>query len=386
MPAVSADLPPIAIPFNKPFLCGAELEYIAEAIRYGHSAGDGPFTRRAQQIIESIVGSPSALLTTSCTHALEMAAILLGIERGDEVIVPSFTFVSTANAFALRGATPVFCDIRPDTLNIDEGKLEALITPRTRAIVVVHYAGVGCAMDAILDIARRHKIAVVEDNAHGFLGSFRGRPLGSFGSLATLSFHETKNIICGEGGALLVNDPALIPRAEIIREKGTNRARFFRGQIDKYSWVDIGSSYVPSDILAAYLVAQLESRADIQKRRQAIWTRYSSELAEWAQLNGVSLPFVPPECAQPFHMFYLLLPSLGSRQALIAHLRQAGILSVFHYVPLHSSEMGRMFGGDRAHCPVTDDVSARLLRLPFYNGLTTEEQTRVIERVKAFRP
>src|SRR5688572_25081944 len=346
-----------AIRFNQAFLTGRELEYMAQAVADGHISGDGPFTRRARAMLEKLTGSRAALLTTSCTHALEMAALLLEIGAGDEVIVPSFTFVSTANAFALRGARPVFVDIRPDTLNIDERLVERAISSRTRAIVPVHYAGVGCEMDALQDIASRHGLAIVEDNAHGLFGRYRGRALGSFGDMATLSFHETKNVTCGEGGALLVNDECLITRAEIIREKGTERSRFFRGQVDKYTWCDLGSSYVLSDMLAAFLFAQLESAERIQARRRAMWEFYSDRLASWADTYGAALPQVPDHCTQAFHMFYVLLPSLDVRQALIAHLRAQGIMSVFHYLPLHLSGMGQRFGGRPGDCPVTEQIS-----------------------------
>lgn len=374
------------IPFNRPGLCGQELQYIAEAVSSGHLSGDGPFTRRCHTLLEARLGAPKALLTTSCTHALEMAALLLEVGPGDEVIVPSFTFVSTVNAFVLRGARPIFADIRPDTLNLDESRLEALITPRTRAIVAVHYAGVGCEMDAIGAIARRHGVPIVEDNAHGLFGSYRGRPLGTFGALATLSFHETKNISCGEGGALLVNDPALVRRAEIVREKGTNRSEFFRGQVDKYSWVDVGSSYLPSELLAAFLCAQLEAADRVQARRAALWHRYRTELADWTAAAGARLPTVPPWCDQAYHMFYMLLPSLEHRQALIAHLKARGILSVFHYLPLHVSPMGRQWGGRPGDCPVSEFVSDRLLRLPFYNDLSAADQGAVIDAVRTFVP
>ena len=371
-----------SIPFNHPSLAGNELSYISQAISTGHSSGDGLFTKRCHALLEGELSTAKALLTTSCTHALEMAALLLDIQPGDEVIIPDFTFVSTINAFVLRGARPVFADIRPDTLNLDETQLERLISPRTKAIVPVHYAGVGCEMDAILEIANRHGIAVVEDNAHGLFGKYKGRYLGSFGCLATQSFHETKNFTCGEGGALLINDPQHIERAEIIREKGTNRSRFFRGQVDKYTWVDIGSSYLPSDILAAFLYAQLEARDQIQASRQRIWHYYNDHLQAWAAANNVRLPIVPAHCEQPFHMFYLLLPSLEQRQALIEHLKGHGILSVFHYLPLHLSDMGRKFGGQPGDCPVTEDVSDRLLRLPFYNDLTEADQTSVCAAIK----
>ena len=307
-----------------------------------------------------------------------MAAFLLDIQPGDEVIVPSFTFVSTINAFVIRGARPVFIDIRPDTLNLDERLLADKISTRTKAILPVHYAGVGCEMDTIMRIAERQSLAVVEDNAHGLFGKYRGKPLGTFGNLATQSFHETKNFTCGEGGALLINDPGLIERAEIIREKGTNRSRFFRGQVDKYTWVDQGSSYLPSDILAAFLYAQLEAREAIQARRQQIWEYYYTHLADWAQAHAVGLPFVPAYCEQSYHMFYLLMPNLETRQALINHLKAEDIQAVFHYLPLHSSDMGARFGGKPGDCPVTEDISDRLLRLPFYNSLSESDQERVI--------
>ncbi len=373
-----------SIPFNRPCLAGNEYRYIAEAIANGHASGDGPFTRRCHELLEKELRVPRVLLTTSCTHALEMAAILLNCGPGDEVILPSFTFVSTANAFALRGARIVFSDIRPDTLNLDERKLESLITPRTKAIVPVHYAGVACEMDTICEVARRHGVSVVEDNAHGLFARYRGKYTGTIGCLGAQSFHETKNLTCGEGGALLVNDPELVERALIIREKGTNRNQFFRGQVDKYTWVDLGSSYLPSDLLAAFLYAQLEAREQIQAKRQRVWQNYSDRLQGWAAAHRAQLPSVPKECEQAYHMFYLLLPSLEFRQALIARLKSVGILSVFHYVPLHSSDMGRKCAARETSCPVTDDVSARLLRLPFYNDLTEAEQARVVSEITAF--
>ncbi len=369
------------IPFNRLTLAGAEFEYIRSAIDGMHTAGDGPFTRRCESLLAERLGAPRVLLTTSCTHALEMAALLLEIGPGDEVIVPSFTFVSTVNAFVLRGARPVFADIRPDTLNLCEEQLPSLVTERTKAIVPVHYAGVGCEMDAICRIAGERGIAVVEDNAHGLFGAYRGRPLGSFGALATQSFHETKNVTCGEGGALVLNDPTLAARAEIIREKGTNRSQFFRGEVDKYTWVDIGSSYVLSDLLAALLCAQLEQAERIQATRRRIWETYREGLDGWARARGVRLPIVPPHCEQPYHMFYLLLPSPEERDRLMAALRERKIHAVFHYLPLHLSGMGLRMGGKPGECPVTEDVSARLLRLPFYAGLAGEDQARVIEAV-----
>jgi dTDP-4-amino-4,6-dideoxygalactose transaminase len=374
------------IDFNRPAIVGKELYYISEAIHNGYSAGDGVFTKKCHAFLEQALGVPKILLTTSCTDALEMAALLLNIQPGDEVIVPSFTFVSTVNAFVLHGAKPVFIDIRPDTLNMDEVQLEILITPRTKAIVPVHYAGVGCEMDVIGEIAAKHNLTIVEDNAHGLFGKYKRQYLGTFGTFASQSFHETKNFTCGEGGALLINDPQYIERAEIIREKGTNRSRFFRGQVDKYTWVDVGSSFLPSDLLAAFLYAQLEAREEIQAKRRRIWEYYYEHLREWARDNGVQVPTIPSYCEQSYHMFYLLLPSLDQRQALIEHLKGCGILSVFHYLPLHLSDMGRRFGGKQGDCPVTEGVSDCLLRLPFYNDLTEADQARVVEAVLKFEP
>jgi dTDP-4-amino-4,6-dideoxygalactose transaminase len=375
----------ISIPFNQPSFVGGEQANIAQAIASGHISGDGHFTHKCHTYLEEILQVPKVLLTTSCTHALEMAAFLLGIEPGDEIIVPSFTFPTTASAFVIRGAKPVFIDIRADTLNMDEAQLEMRITPNTKAIVPVNYAGVGCEMDILLDIARCHRVSVVEDNAHGLFGKYKGKYLGTFGSLAAQSFHETKNFSCGEGGALLINDPQYIERAEIIREKGTNRSRFFRGEVDKYTWVDLGSSYLPSDILAAFLYAQLEARPRIQAKRRRIWEHYQKYLQDWSHSYDVQLPHVPGHCEQSYHMFYLLMPSLEQRQILIAHLKERGILSVFHYLPLHLSETGRLFGGKEGDCPVTEDVSERLVRLPFYNDLAQEDQDRVIEAILQVR-
>jgi dTDP-4-amino-4,6-dideoxygalactose transaminase len=374
------------IPFNRPTLAGSELDYLREALASGHHSGDGRFTYRCQELLERELGVAKVLLTTSGTHALEMAALLLEVGPGDEVLVPTFTFVSTANAFVLRGARPVFVDSRPDTLNLDERLLPERITPRTKAVVPVHYGGVGCAMDVLLTIAERHGLAVVEDNAHGLFGRYRDRWLGSIGPLAALSFHETKNFNCGEGGALLINDPKYVSRAEIVREKGTDRKRFFRGEVDKYTWVDQGSSYLPSDLLAAILWAQLERREAIQASRSLLWNNYREELGEWARERGVRLPVVPEDCAQPFHLFYLLLPTAEARAALISHLRKAGILAVFHYVPLHLSDMGRRFGGRPGDCPVAEDAADRLVRLPFFTSMTEAEQSAVIEAILAFTP
>ena len=357
------------IPFNRPGLAGNELRYIQESVDSGRISGDGVFTEKCRRLLEELLGARQVLLTTSCTTALELAALLLDLGPGDEVIMPSFTFVSTANAVVLRGARPVFADIRPDTLNLDERLLPAIVTPRTRAILPVHYAGVGCEMDAILTVARQHGLEVIEDNAHGLFGAYRGRPLGSLGGLAAQSFHETKNISCGEGGALVINDERYVERAEILREKGTNRSRMFRGQVDKYTWVDVGSSALPSDILAAFLYAQLEARDTIQAKRRRIWERYARELPSWARGLGIRLPSVPEHCEQPYHLFFLVTASLDQRTRLIAHLKQRGILAVFHYLPLHLSEMGQRLGGKPGDCPVTEDLSDRVLRLPLYNDL-----------------
>ncbi len=375
---------PLLIDFNRPVMVGKENEYMAQAIAEAKFSGDGPFTRKVSALLEQQLGVPKVLLTTSCTHALEMFAFLLDIQPGDEVILPSFTFVSTVNAFVLRGARPVFADIRPDTLNLDESRLEALITPRTKAVIPVHYAGVGCEMDAILEITGRHHVAVAEDNAHGLFGKYKGKNLGTFGVLAAQSFHETKNFTCGEGGALLINDPELVERAEIIREKGTNRSRFFRGQVDKYTWVDVGSSYLPSDILAAFLLAQLEQREKIQTHRRMVWTFYQEHLKDWALTHEVRLPYIPSYCDQPYHMFYMLLPTLELRQGLIAYLRQRGIEGVFHYLPLHLSNMGRRFGGKPGDCPVTERASDQLVRLPFHNALGEDDLYKVVEAVREY--
>lgn len=369
------------IPFNRPSLTGHEIEYLRDAIARGHISGNGWYTRRCEALLSELLGGAPVLLTTSCTHALEMMALLLDVGPGDEVIVPSFTFVSTANAFALRGARPVFADIRPDTLNLDETRVGALVTPHTRAIVAVHYGGIACEMDSLLG----HGIPVLEDNAHGLFSSFEGRPLGTIGSMSALSFHETKNISCGEGGALALNDHRLLERAEMLREKGTDRNRFFRGQVDKYTWVDLGSSYVPSDLLAAFLLAQLESRESIQASRGRIWWRYHDELRDWAMRRGVQLPVLPSErIASSYHLFYLLMPSLEERDAMIEHLRQRNVQAVFHYVPLHLSDMGRRFGGSAGDCPVAESVSERLLRLPFFTSLGAADHARIIDAVRSF--
>jgi dTDP-4-amino-4,6-dideoxygalactose transaminase len=374
------------VPFAKAYMAGDELDYVSQSFSSAAVVGDGPFTARATELITKLTGGLGSLLTTSCTHALEMTALLLDLAPGDEVIMPSFTFVSTANAYALRGAVPVFVDIRPDTLNLDETQLEAAVTERTKAVVVVHYGGVAAAMDEILSIASRHGLAVIEDNAHGLGGSYNGRPLGSLGLMATQSFHGTKNVHCGEGGALVVNDTDLLERAEIIREKGTNRSQFFRGQVDKYRWVDIGSSYLPADPLAAFLTAQLERFEEIQAPRLTIWQRYDEELSAWAASNGVGRPVVPEECVHPAHVYHLVMPSQEHQSGLIAHLSDRNITAPFHYVPLHSSPAGRKYGrvGPEG-CPVTDRVSESLVRLPLFSPLTSEEQSRVIDGVLSYQ-
>lgn len=350
-------------------MSGRELECIAQAHANSRLAGDGPFTQRCHEWLESHVGCRKALLTHSCTAALEMAALLLDLEPGDEIIMPSFTFVSTANAFVLRSARPVFVDIRPDTMNIDERLIEAAISPRTRAICVVHYAGVACDMDTIMDIARRHGLKVVEDAAQAILSTYKGRPLGSIGDLGALSFHETKNVISGEGGALLINDPANVERAEIIREKGTNRSMFFRGQVDKYTWVSVGSSYLPGEIIAAFLSAQLEQAYDITHQRMAMWQRYHDWAGAFESAGIVRRPVIPEDCSHNAHMYYLLLPDLEARDHFIAALKEHGIAAVFHYVPLHSSPAGRNLCDTVGDLSVTDDISDRLVRMPMWIGL-----------------
>jgi dTDP-4-amino-4,6-dideoxygalactose transaminase len=380
------------IPFNKSSLQGKELDYIHETIEVGQVAGDQMFSRKCQEVLQDALGVRKALVTTSCTHALEMAGILLDLKADDEVVLPSFTFVSTANAFVLRGAIPVFCDIRSDTLNLDETKLEALITARTKAIVCVHYAGVGCEMEAIMKIANYHGVAVIEDNAHGLFGKYKGRWLGTFGQMATQSFHETKNITCGEGGALLINDPKYEERAEIIREKGTNRARYFRGQVDKYSWVDIGSSYVMSDVLAAFLYGQLEKWRSIQTKREVLWKQYDEALSGWAETQGIRRPFVPEDCEQAYHMYYLIMPSLVDRSDFIEFLTAQQIKAVFHYLPLHLSS----FAKDRevklwqrktaSECPVTEAISDKLVRIPLYTDMSPDETSSVVNAILKWHP
>lgn len=376
---------PKRVPFHRPTGIGSELDLIRQAISLGELAGGGSITRRVERLLEQTLGVRRALLTTSCTHALEMCALLLDIKRGDEVILPSFTFTSTANAFVLHGAKPVFVDIRPDTLNIDEAKIESAITERTRAIVVVHYAGIACEMTAILETANRHGLPVIEDNAHGLFGKFRGAFLGTLGSIATQSFHATKNFTCGEGGALLLNDMRFLERAEIIREKGTDRSRFIRGEVDKYSWCDVGSSFVISGMLAAFLLGQLEAREDIQDHRRRIFEYYEAELSEWAALHKVSVPTVPEYAAPAYHLYYLLLPSAGARDRFLEHMHFRGIGATFHYMPLHTSPMGQRWNYRRGDFPVTESVAERLVRLPLYSDLSEEEMLRVVSCVRSFQ-
>ena len=370
------------VPFNRPTITGPEYDYIKAAVDSGHLSGNGPFTKRCQQWIESATHCRKALLTHSCTAALEMSALLLDLEPGDEVILPSFAFVSTANAFVLRRAVPVFVDIRPDTLNIDEAKIEAAITPRTRAVVALHYAGVSCEMDTILDIASRHTLAVVEDAAQGISAEYRGRPLGSIGQLGALSFHETKNIIAGEGGALLVNDPRYVERAEVIWEKGTNRSQFFRGMAEKYTWLDVGSSYLPSELTAAFLLAQLEAVDEISARRLRLWNRYHDAFADLERAGTLRRPIVPEGCRHNGHIYYVLLQTAAARTAARESMRAAGIDAVFHYVPLHSSPAGRRFGRASGGLDVTSDMSARLIRLPLWSGMTDADGDHVVEAIR----
>ncbi len=372
-------------PFNRVSVVGREMEYVVEAVASGHISGTGAFTARCERLLESLLGAPTVMLTTSCTHALEMAALLLDVGPGDEVIVPSFTFVSTVNAFVLRGARPVFADVREDTLNLDEATLEALVTPRTRAVVPVHYAGVACEMDGIAEIAARRGFAVVEDNAHGLFGRYRGRALGTLGAMATQSFHDTKNIACGEGGALVLNDPSLVKRAHLIREKGTDRHEYYLGQVDKYSWKDLGSSYVIADLLAAFLLGQLERAEVIQARRMRIWDAYRDGLRAWADAEGVRLPVVPAHCEHPAHLFHLLLPSAAARSAFLDHMRARGVAATFHYVPLHSSAMGLALGRAPDGCPRTTSAAERLVRLPLFHDMAPAMVDAVIEAASTFR-
>ncbi|HEY6044517.1 MAG TPA: dTDP-4-amino-4,6-dideoxygalactose transaminase [Nitrosospira sp.] len=370
------------IPFNKPYMTGKELWYVSQAHASGHLAGDGIFTRKCNAWLESRIGCHKALLTHSCTAALEMAAILAQIQPGDEIIMPSYTFVSTANAFVLRGGIPVFVDIRPDTFNIDEALIEAAVTPRTRAIVAVHYAGVSCEMDTIMAIAERHSLWVIEDAAQGIMSTYKGRPLGSIGHLGALSFHETKNIISGEGGALLVNDPVFSEKAEIIREKGTNRSCFFRGQVDKYTWVDFGSSYLPSELISAFLWAQMEEADAITGRRLDLWDTYHQSFEGYENQGTIRRPVIPSHCNHNAHMYYLVLPGLDERILFIDALMQKGIQAIFHYVPLDSSPMGEKYGRRSGELTQTRLLSERLVRLPLWLGLE-EYQDEVIRHISA---
>lgn len=361
------------LPFNRPFMTGHEFAHIAQAHAQGQLAGDGAFTKRCHAFLEERFAVRNALLTHSCTAALEMSAMLADICAGDEVIMPSYTFASTANAFVLRGGVPVFVDIRADTLNLDETLVEAAITPRTKAVVPVHYAGVACEMDSLLATARRHGLLVIEDAAQAFASTYKGRALGSLGAMACLSFHETKNVICGEGGALLVNEAGFVGRAAIIRDKGTNRGAFLRGDVDKYTWVDVGSSYLPGETMAAFLWAQFEQAEQITRERLALWQRYHGALAPLEAAGVLRRPIVPDECAHNAHMYYVLLPSLAVRTAVIARMRAHGVAPVFHYVPLHSSPAGRRFGRSGSSMARTDELSARLLRLPLWIGVDADE-------------
>ena len=374
------------IPFNVPYATGRELHHIAEAIADGHLSGDGTYSRRSAARLSELVGDGTVMLTTSCTHALEVVARLLELGPGDEFIVPAFAFVTTASAFTATGARPIFADIRPDTLNLDEASVERLIGPKTRAVVALHYAGVACALDELDAATAGWSASLVEDNAHGLGGSYRGRPLGSFGRVAAQSFHETKNVQCGEGGALVVNDPALVARAEILCDKGTDRQRLMRGEVDRYHWVEQGTSARLADLNAAYLWGQLEDYEDLQSRRRAVWDGYHDALLDWGSRYGVGLPSVPSECEHPGHLFYLLFTSFEERQRCIAHLAEHGVHAVFHYVPLHHSPFGRALGGDAFECHVAESVSDGLVRLPLYAGLTETQQARVIDAVLELRP
>lgn len=372
------------IPFNKPFVVGRELHYMALSISFGSIAADGHFTKACSEFIHDRFQVGRALMVPSCTAALEMAAILCDFSPGDEVIVPSYTFVSTVSSFVREGMKPVFVDIRSDTLNMDESVIEAAITPRTKAIVPVHYAGVACEMDTIMEIAARYNLIVIEDAAQGMNAYYKGRALGSLGQFGTYSFHETKNYVCGEGGALCINDERFVERAEIIRDKGTNRQKFFRGDVDKYTWVDIGSSYVLSELSCAFLYAQFEELSSINRRRKKVFEAYRTGLAKLAKRGTLRLPIIPEHCQGNYHMFYILLADQKTRDALLAHLREHHIHSVFHYIPLHTSPVGRKFGCRAGSLPVTEEYSGRLLRLPFFCELQEAEQDRVIEAVSSF--
>ena len=372
------------IPFNRADVNSRDIELLNQAILAGHVSGNGPFTKQAEETITSTLGCSKTLLTTSCTHALEMASLLLRLQPGDEVIVPAFTFVSTASAFMLYGAKPVFVDVRRDTLNIDPDQVESAITSKTKAICIVHYGGVACDMERLVSISEKYGLVLIEDNAHGLFAKYKGKYLGTFGAMATQSFHETKNLTCGEGGALVVNDPKLGERAEILREKGTDRTKFLRGQVDKYTWVDVGSSWVMSDLLAAILCGQLERADEIYASRMHIWNRYHEELFDWADSKRVVLPTVPQGCEHTGHVYHLRLNDVDQRDKFIAHLKQSGILAVFHYQPLHLSTVGRTLGGKEGQCPVTEKAGDCLVRLPLFNSMTDEQQSQIIQTVKEF--
>jgi len=372
----------MTIPFNKPYLTGKETEYITQA--YAHLSGDGVFTKRCHLWLETQTQTQKALLTHSCTAALEMAALLLNIQQGDEVIMPAYTFVSTANAFVLRGAVPVFIDIRPDTLNMDENQIIAAITPKTKAIVPVHYAGVACEMDAILAIAKTYNLAVVEDAAQGFLATYKGRALGSLGDLGAYSFHETKNIIAGEAGALLVNNPKFAASAEVIREKGTNRSQFFRGEVDKYTWQQVGSSFLPNELTAAFLYAQLEQSSLITTQRMSIWQRYHRKFFPLEEAGYLKRPVIPEECEHNAHIYYLVLKDAQARHELLGYLKQRGIQAAFHYIPLHTSPAGMRYGCVSGELDNTERLAECMLRLPLWVGLTREMQSEVVQAIEAF--
>ena len=376
----------MSIPFNRPDITHVDRGFLGAAIAGGHISGNGIFTKQVEELISEITSADRTMLTTSCTHALEISALLCSLKQGDEVIVPSYTFVSTASAFAMFGAKPVFVDSRSDTLNIDASLIEAAITPRTRAICVVHYGGVACEMEKILELGKAYNLTVIEDNAHGLFAKYRGKFLGTFGSLATQSFHETKNITCGEGGALLVNDSALVERAEILREKGTDRSRFLRGQVDKYTWVDVGSSWVLSDLLAAILWGQLQRASAINARRAAIWNQYNSNLQDWADRHGVLRPFVPPGCEHVGHLYHLRFREGEQRTRFINYMKEHQISCVFHYQPLHVSPVGQRFGGFAGQCPVSEHAGECLVRLPMYNTLSEDDVAWVTNAILEFVP
>jgi dTDP-4-amino-4,6-dideoxygalactose transaminase len=374
------------IEFNKAVFNGSELTYLAESIAHGHVSGNGPFSKRAETILQAGHGGARALLTTSCTHALEMAALLAGLGPGDEVIVPSYTFVTSASAFMLHGARPVFVDVREDTLNIDLDAVRAAITSRTRVVVAVHYGGVGAQPDELAALCDEHGIMLVEDNAHGLFGSYDNQPLGTFGQLSTLSFHETKNLSCGEGGALVLPDPALVERAEILREKGTDRSKFFRGEVDKYTWVDLGSSWVLSDMLAGVLLGQLERIDEIQAHRRAAWNAYDRGLSVWAAEHGIRVPQIPARAQHTSHLYHVRMPSLDERTRFITHLRTHDVKAVFHYQSLHLSAIGEQLGGKVGQHPVTEDAADTLVRLPLHAAMTLPDAERVIDAVTSFEP